>query len=302
MDRMTDHKSYATFGLGRSWMQIRQAFNDRQHAKRNMSRLFQAVLEAETRMAGCLEKPVENLRILEIGPGQGLERARYFGIKNEVIGLDLDVIPVQNNVTAYLHMLRVNGFGRLAKTLGRKIIIGGINERTWSNVIGTDQVKLPRIYQGDVCGLLPEIGQFDLVMSWSVFEHVPDPEQALKNVLRLVKPGGVIYLSIHLYTSNNGHHDIRAFTGQEEKLPIWGHLRESTRSQLHPSSYLNRWRLAQWRELFSSVTPGYVEFLESHDYRIKYGPRLTPEIRAELADFTEEELFTVDAVYMWRKK
>jgi SAM-dependent methyltransferase len=283
-------------------MQIRQAFDDRHNAERNMELLFRSVLQAETRMSACLEKPVENLRILEIGPGQGLERARYFGIRNEVIGLDLDVIPVQTNLAVYLRMLQVNGFGRLAKTLGRKIIVGSTNENAWSRVIGAGEMSRPRILEGDICGRLPELGQFDLIMSWSVFEHLPDPKKALENVVRLLRPGGVLYLSLHLYTSNNGHHDIRAFTGQEEKLPMWGHLRESTRRQIQPSSYLNRWRLFQWREQFSTLTPGFTEFLESHDHRLKYGPRITREIQAELGDFTEEELFTVDAVYVWKKQ
>lgn len=282
-------------------MQVRHAFDDRHNAERNMGLLFQSVLQAEARMSACLEKPVENLRILEIGPGQGLERARYFGIKNEVIGLDLDVIPEQINLAAYLRMLRVNGFGRLAKTVGRKVFVGSANENAWSKVVGTGKLTPPHMRQGDICSRLPELGQFDLIMSWSVFEHLPDPKQALENIVRLLKPGGVMYLSLHLYTSNNGHHDIRAFTGQEETLPIWGHLRESTRNQIRPSSYLNRWRLSQWRELFSSLAPGYVEFLEAHDSRHKYGPRITPEIRAELCDFTEEELFTIDAIYVWRK-
>lgn len=283
-------------------MQIRHALDARRNAQQNMALLFQLVLQDEERMAAQLGRPVEHLRILEIGPGQGLERARYFGIKNEVIGLDLDVIPVQTDLAAYLRMLRVNGFGRLAKTLGRKIIVGSVNESAWLNLIGADKTTPPHIHQGDICGRLPELGQFDLVMSWSVFEHLPDPKQALENVVHLLKPGGVFYLSLHLYTSNNGHHDIRAFTGQEESLPIWGHLRESTCSQIQPSSYLNQWRLSRWRELFSSLTPGYTEFLESRDYRLKYGPQITPEIRAELGDFTDEELFTVDAIYVWQKK
>ncbi len=284
-------------------MQVRHALDDRHNAERNMGLLYQSVLQAEARMAACLERPVENLRILEIGPGQGMERARYFGIRNEVIGLDLDVIPVKSGLATYIRMLRVNGFGRLAKTLGRRLIVGSVNAQAWSKVIGTGEMRPPSIRQGDICSshLSGELGKFDLVMSWSVFEHLPDPEQALKNVVHLLKPGGVFYLSLHLYTSNNGHHDIRAFTGQEELLPIWGHLRKSTSSQIQPSSYLNQWRLSQWRKLFSSLTPGYAEFLESYDYRHKYGPRITPEIRAELDDYTDEELFTVDAVYVWQK-
>jgi SAM-dependent methyltransferase len=294
-------KTYATFGIERSWLQVRQALDDRRNAERNLALLHQFLLQAEARMAARLERPVENLRILEIGPGQGLERARYFGIKNEVIGLDLDVIPVQKSVGDYYRMLRINGIGRLAKTLGRKVIVGKANQSAWSKAVGMDGMKDPQMRQGDICGYIPELGQFDLVMSWSVFEHLPDPIKALENVNRLLKPGGILYLSIHLYTANNGHHDMRAFTGLEEKLPLWGHLRASTYNQIHPSCYLNQWRLYQWREMFETFTPGYSEFLEGYDNYDQYKSRITTEIKVELSEYSEEELFSVDAAYVWRK-
>lgn len=293
--------SYATFGLRRSWMQIRHALDDRRNAERNMSALFQLVLCAESRMAARLGRPVESLRILEIGPGQGLERARYFGIKNEVIGLDLDVIPVQKRTQDYYRVFRQNGFGRLAKTIGREVIVGKANEHGWSKAVGTDAMRLPEVIQGDICGSLPALGKYDLIMSWSVFEHLADPKIALENVIHLLNPGGLFYLSIHLYTANNGHHDIRAFTGQENRLPLWGHLRASTRSLIHPSAYLNQWRLAQWRSLFGKLTPGYIELLERNDDCPYFIPRLTRDIRAELSEYTDEELFTVNSIYSWRK-
>ena len=58
--------------------------------------------------------------------------------------------------------------------------------------------------------------------------------------IRSLQPGGVLYIGIHLYTSNSGHHDLRAFTGFP--LPFWAHLRASTSHLIQPSSYLNEWR------------------------------------------------------------
>ena len=94
---------------------------------------------------------------------------------------------------------------------------------------------------------------------------------------------------------------MRAFTGREDKLPLWGHLRPTTANQIFPSSYLNRWRLQQWRQLFADLAPGTREYLESYDYHEKYGPLLDQNLRYELKDYTEEELFTVDAIYFWQK-
>lgn len=46
-------------------------------------------------------------------------------------------------------------------------------------------------------------------------------------------------VSIHNYTSFNGHHDIRPFSGSDDERLLCGHLRDSTVSFVDPSAYLN---------------------------------------------------------------
>lgn len=55
----------------------------------------------ERRMAKRLGRPLSGLRLLEIGPGQGMERASYFGSKNTVLGMDLDVLPTGMDLGGY---------------------------------------------------------------------------------------------------------------------------------------------------------------------------------------------------------
>ncbi len=301
MNQPAVNKSYATFGMGRSIRQVLHALRSRQQADTNMSLLLQMLFQHEKRMADGLGKPVAGMRILEIGPGQGMERARYFGLHNEVIGLDLDVIPTGFDVAGYARMIRKNGFGRFAKTLGRKLIVGGVNSAAWAKAVGSRNMPVPPVIYGDICQEAPEISGFDVVMSWSVFEHLPDPRAALEHVIESLRPGGILYLSLHLYTSNNGHHDIRAFTGAADTLPLWPHLRPSLQNQIDPSSYLNQWRLNQWRSLFAEIAPGHEEFLEQYDHPAKYGPSLEKLLKTELNDYTEEELLTVDVIYLWKK-
>ena len=138
-------------------------------------------------------------------------------------------------------------------------------------------------------------------MTWSAFEHLGSPERALRNLDASLKRGGVLYVSIHLYTSNTGHHDIRAFTGGAGELPLWAHLRPSTQALVHPSAFLNRWRIAQWRELFARLAPGAREYRDEYRHREWYEPLLNRELRSELAAYSDEELFTVDLTYAWRK-
>jgi len=127
MSKMDFTRSYADFGLGRSWRQFTYALRERRRAEENMCLLYDMLQGHESRIEEKLNRPVSGLSILEIGPGQGMERGRYFGLKNEVVGLDLDVIPQGKNPVPYWRMLQTNGIGRFLKTVGRKLILGQAN-------------------------------------------------------------------------------------------------------------------------------------------------------------------------------
>lgn len=301
MGKSRFEKSYAGFGLQRSFQQLKHALRQRKQVDQSMALLYHSLSQHEQRIEKELGRPVEDLRILEIGPGQGLERARYFGQRNEVYAIDLDVIPLRSDPVSYIRMVRTNGLGRVMKTTGRRLMIGRAQEAAWARTIGARQYRDPILVQGDICAATPRPGWFDLVISWSVFEHLPEPQAALAHVLESLCPGGVFYLSLHLYTSHSGNHDIRAFTGQEKQLPLWAHLRPSVSHLIKPSAYLNEWRLDRWRQLFSELAPGYKEILETYDNFEKYSRFMTADLRQELSAYTDEELFTVDAIYFGKK-
>lgn len=294
-------RTYSNFGVLRSLRQIRHQLASKERMDELVQMHIGRLRRDEARMAEQRGGPIEGLDVLEIGPGQQLTRARYFGLANRVTVVDLDVVPSGMNPATYLKVWRTNGFGRFAKTVGRKmLLLDRAADRAWQRALEVDGFPNPRFVQADICRSAPERSAFDLAISWSVFEHLPDPGAALASVVDALRPGGVLYISIHLWTSHSGHHDIRAFTGGERELPLWAHLRDETRAVIQPSAWCNEWRLAQWRELFGERCPGYVE------YRENYGEdwlreALTPAIREQLSDYTDEELFTIDALYAWRK-
>src|SRR3990170_9111678 len=48
---------------------------------------------------------------------------------------------------------------------------------------------------------------FDFCFSQNAFEHIPDPERALREAFRVTKPGGYIYLMFDpLWTADSGSH------------------------------------------------------------------------------------------------
>ena len=40
---------------------------------------------------------------------------------------------------------------------------------------------------------------------------------------------------------------------------------------------------------------------ELYEHKEKYGSQMTPELRRELSDYTDEELYTVNVIYRWKK-
>lgn len=297
--------SYADFSLNRS---VQQLFHLLQvdHSE-SAEDLLEWVKHDEARLAKVLNIPeVKDLSILEIGPGQNMERAWYYGKNNTVTGIDLDVVPIGWDIPGYLKMLRQNGFGRFAKTVGRNLLINPKQSRAWAKTIGVDRPAAPQMYYDDFCSptigdRVPEFGTYDAVITWSVFEHLPDVRTALDNVIKALKPGGAFLISLHLYTSNNGHHDIRGFTGKIDELPLWGHLRAEHRDGIYPSAYLNEWRIDQYREVMEDLAPGYTEYLDQYEHPEVYGPKITGDLAEELNEYTHDELLTVNLVYAWQK-
>ncbi|MGO4222717.1 methyltransferase domain-containing protein [Lysobacter sp. TAF61] len=65
---------------------------------------------------------------------------------------------------------------------------------------------------------------FDAVVSMSTFEHIADVPQALREIHRVLKPGGKVLLSFEpLWTCAYGHH-LHHFGEMSQLVPPWAHL------------------------------------------------------------------------------
>jgi SAM-dependent methyltransferase len=294
-------ETYTTTRIAQVVRQALGAIVAREAIEQQVDTFASRLRRDEARIAHTLGRPVHGLDILEIGAGQQCERARYFGQRNSVTAVDLDWIPRSGGVGDYLLMLRRNGIGRLVKTAGRRmLLVDRARRRAWARAVGTDRFRDPTMMHGDVCtDPLPRDG-FDLAISWSVFEHLRDPSEAMRNAWQALRPGGVFYIGIHLYTATNGHHDFRYSATGSDGLPPWAHLRASTRQLVRSSAYLNEWRLDRWRRLFSDY-PGVEEHLEDYGQSDHLKGLLTAGLRDELLPYRDEELVTVDAFYVGQK-
>lgn len=294
-------KHYGTFGLRRVGQQVLGLRRFRAEIPTNVAVRIERLRRDEARLEEALGQPVRGQRILVVGPGQLLREARFFGLHNQVTCLDLDVIPQGIDPLAYAKMLRANGLGRVIKTIGRKAVGNDRMELDeWKRQLATSYLPEPQCVVGDICDGAPSAGHWDVLLSFAVFQSIPQVELAVRRCVEALAPGGVLYIGIQLWTGNIGHHDIRAYTGNEDQLPLWAHLRPGKTHLVEPSAWLNQLRLRDWRAIFGEHCPGFTEFQQRFG-EDELRAKMTPELREELADYDDDELYTIDVFFRWTK-
>lgn len=63
-------------------------------------------------------------------------------------------------------------------------------------------------YQGDACYLPLSTGDFDFVLAMDVFQHVPDDRTAVRELTRILRPGGTALVSVPCDLSLWSAHDV----------------------------------------------------------------------------------------------
>jgi len=155
-----------------------------------------------------------------------------------------------------------------------------------------------RLICGDVALLPFHDGVFDLVTSVAAFEHFLSVPATLAEITRVLKPGGLVYARIHLFTCPSGGHNVRVAEVPLRHLPKgvepWDHLRKHRLPFFVP---LNEWRASQYLEEFSrrfEVLKHYCAMREGEHL-------LTPQIERELSEYSRDELTCGAYVIVARK-
>ncbi len=259
--------------------------------------------------AQCYSKytscPLMDRDVLVVGVGQTQREVMGLGMENKVVGIDLDVIPEGWRPGQYVRLLKENGGMRFMKTVGRKLL--GIDRNMSRQLaLGFGITKKPtvKLLQMNAADMCLASNTFDFAYSFSVFEHLDDPKTVLKEVIRVLKPGGVLQVSTHIYSSEGGCHDLRIFAGDRDSIPLWAHLRPSVKDTVLESCYMNMWREAQWRNLFAEFCPGGEISFDRHaePRGTQFANALVDLRRAgELSDYSDDELLMVNLVVSWQK-
>jgi SAM-dependent methyltransferase len=242
---------------------------------------------------------LEGKRILEIGPGQQLRTMRCLSVANEVTGIDMDVVAQRLTPGEFARMVRSNPPMRTLKTLVRKALGHDARfEARLASAQGVERFRTLPVLRMDAARMDFADGAFDFVCSFLTFQHIEDPEGAIRETRRVLAPGGVAYILTHLWTSNSGHNDPRIVAG-ELPPPYWPHLRPGLQQTVQYATYCNRLRLGEWRAMFSSAMPG-VRFVLGGQSDLADALR---ELRTkgDLPEYDDEELLNSFVVAIWQK-
>jgi len=256
---------------------------------------------SQSEMERALGGRLQDKDILIIGPGQQLVEMSFFARDNRVTGIDLDVIPQHPSAREYLKMFRNNGSIRTLKTMGRKAMGYDRALRREVERQGLTVDDAAAIVAMDAAAMTFSDGSFDCIFSHSCFEHLSEPGDVIRQVARVLRPGGLAYVDAHLYTSDSGCHDVRIFGGRRESIPAWSHLRSQYHHLVQPNSYLNEIRLSQWRDLFSQHWPGVTFQLRPESDPVIEGALAPLRTDGELQEYEDEELLSVYLVAEWVK-
>jgi SAM-dependent methyltransferase len=147
----------------------------------------------------------------DINDAQALEaqaRARARALNNRL-----------GNGIAGARVLEVGcGRGQLCRALADEFgcDVTGIDTSEYDSWDGpSSQVRFLR---GDISGDISALGRFDFIYSYSVWEHIRHPYEALVNTRELLAPEGQMYLQAQLYRGPKASHRYR------EVFFPWPHL------------------------------------------------------------------------------
>ena len=298
---MTESYTSGLLGLGSRLRQARGLLNI--HGSRRQARIDELIGRADECRASLRHAfgfEVRGKVVLDVGPGQFLIQSRYFALDNKVVALDSEVILERFSLRGFVDTVRCNGLQRAIKTAVR---MGAGIDRSYAVALrqrlGVGALPVVELRRGDACRMPFPDKSFDMVHCRAVLHHLDDPAPALAEMRRVLRPAGVAWVDLHLYSSWNGSLDPRVLFGRDPNLH-WAHIQQGAPGVVE-GAHLNKLRLEDWRELFSRSWPDVqLQLIEVEDPALRLSAdQLISERR--VTGYSKEELLTTTVVALWQK-
>lgn len=232
---------------------------------------------------------VEGRRVLDLGCGKTFWLTLLLASDGaDIIGVDTEVTDPAPGVGKYWRMLRGNGLERTVRTLVWDLVFARRYYRHLARHFGKP-LRFDRVEMARVDGTHLPVGDrsLDFVVSHEVIEHIGDVRAVLAEIDRTLKPNGLAYLYVHHFTSLSGGHHIawkHPDTAPSRKVPPWDHLRARRYGRI--PSWLNGLRAPEYRRMADDI----LDVVEWRWLPKEGEALLTPDIRAELSDYSIDEL------------
>lgn len=220
-------------------------------------------------------------RILDLGSGR--LRPQYTLLRAQghaVVGVDLINRPASSQIS-------------LAYTVARRLYLAGAG-------IAPAYAAPTTLVCASVNELPLQSSSFDLMTSIAAFEHFLNVPAVLDETWRVLRPGGLIWVMIHLFTAPSGGHNLSFAEVPLRHVPpgvdAWDHLRKR---RVPFSVPLNEWRIRDYLAAFAERFEVLTHYCSGREGELL----LTSDIEAELAQsgYTRDELTSGAYVIVARK-
>ncbi|HEY7441622.1 MAG TPA: class I SAM-dependent methyltransferase [Vicinamibacterales bacterium] len=242
---------------------------------------------------------IEGARVLDMGCGDGINclLIALWPVRS-VVGIDME-LPLLEAVERRHRVRRLTSEVCVASRLGGNL--EAVLER------------LPlRFFKMDASAMAFQDGSYDLLVSRSAIEHIGAVEKAFDEMARVVRPGGLIYLSTDPYFFPRGCHksgvvdipwaharltldEYRRFVTERE-----GH--NQARRRCRRLETLNPYTLREWRE---KIDGGPFEVLQWREEHSAFAEALLdeyPQIIEGIRDGVERRDLISERLKMWLRR
>jgi hypothetical protein len=292
--------------LSESVTLFKKALNRRSRpAEELFAKFDQNVQEYEALFKKYTGRDIRSAKIVEIGFGARPYRLATFHAKQlDVTGIDMDKPVLDGSLKEFLCVARNNGLERALKSVTRHYVADRIEQEKFKKFHRTgdflDRSKLV-IGNASSAEIWESLGQVDLVTSEDVVEHIPveQLEKLTALIAEHLTDDGLALICPNIFTGITGghllewYHDVVDLPGKTTEP--WEHLRQD---RVEVNTYLNRLTRADFRALFSSHFEILEEVVREPDLGRQW---FTDEVKEALSDWSEEELFSNQVIFVLRK-